>query len=177
MAYNDGMGASPYALRMEYHLNPLSLPFRRRRGRSFVSLAYGRGKHGPEPMVTGGGPAAVGNCISGEASCWGFCLVKYVLLLLLVGFAAPPANAKVVSYRPLRYTHVTGQADGHTCGAVAVSTLLTYYYGDPASEQEVLEVAFAETQASGKDPLEGLTAHLQTCRCWLTGQSLAADSC
>ncbi|WP_287371329.1 cysteine peptidase family C39 domain-containing protein [Oceanithermus sp.] len=61
-------------------------------------------------------------------------------------------------HRPLRYTHVTGQADWYTCGAAAVSTLLTYYYGDPASEQDVLDIAFAETQASGKDPLEGLTA-------------------
>jgi len=66
--------------------------------------------------------------------------------------------AEGAAYRPLRYTHVTGQADWYTCGAAAVSTLLTYYYDDPATEQDVLEVAFAETQASGKDPLEGLTA-------------------
>jgi predicted double-glycine peptidase len=61
-------------------------------------------------------------------------------------------------YRSLRYTHVTGQADWYTCGAAAVSTLLTYYYGDAVSEEEVLEVAYKATAASGKDPLEGLTA-------------------
>ena len=84
--------------------------------------------------------------------------MKYALLLLFVAFAALPAYAKVVPYRHLRYAHVTGQADWYTCGAAATSTLLTYYYGDPASEQDALEVAFAETQASGKDPLKGLTA-------------------
>jgi len=47
--------------------------------------------------------------------------------------------ARPAPYRPLRYTHVTGQADWYTCGAAAVSTLLSYYYDDPASEQEVLE--------------------------------------
>ncbi|WP_457637635.1 C39 family peptidase [Oceanithermus sp.] len=77
----------------------------------------------------------------------------FVLAYATFALAASPAP-----YRPLRYTHVTGQADWYTCGAAAVSTLLTYYYNDPATEQEVLEVAFAETQASGKDPLKGLTA-------------------
>jgi len=79
-------------------------------------------------------------------------LLLYILLpvLFLPSFAFTP-------YRSLRYTQVTGQADWYTCGAAAVSTLLTYY-DDPATEQEAQEVAFAETQASGKDPLEGLTA-------------------
>jgi len=79
----------------------------------------------------------------------------FVVLFLL---PAPLRAAKPAPYRSLRYAHVTGQADWYTCGAAAVSTLLTYYYGDPASEQDALEVAFAETQASGKDPLKGLTA-------------------
>ena len=76
-----------------------------------------------------------------------------IILWLHVIFVAEGA-----AYRPLRYTHVTGQTDWYTCGAAAVSTLLTYYYSDEVSEQEVLEVAFAATQESGKDPLEGLTA-------------------
>jgi len=62
------------------------------------------------------------------------------------------------SYRPLRYTYVVGQTDWYTCGAAAVATLLTYYYDDPATEAEILEVAIKETEASGKDPLGGLTA-------------------
>jgi len=71
---------------------------------------------------------------------------------------SPAAISKQVSYRPLRYTHVVGQTDWYTCGAAAVATLLTYYYNDPATEEEVLEVAIEETKRSGKDPLEGLTA-------------------
>ncbi len=62
------------------------------------------------------------------------------------------------SYRTLRYTHVIGQTDWYTCGAAAVATLLTYYYDDPATEGEVLKVAVRETEASRKDPREGLTA-------------------
>ena len=79
------------------------------------------------------------------------------MLIFITGYAYLLAYA-TTPYRTLRYTHVAGQANWYTCGAAAVSTLLTYYYNDPATEQEVLEVAFAETQASGKDPLEGLTA-------------------
>ena len=82
----------------------------------------------------------------------------FLLTIVLVFVAHNITFATPTPYRPLRYTNVTGQADWYTCGAAAVSTLLTYYYDDPATEQEVLEVAFAETQASGKDPLEGLTA-------------------
>jgi len=61
------------------------------------------------------------------------------------------------SYLTLRYTHVVAQTDWYTCGAAA-ATLLTYYYDDPATEGEVLKVAVRETEASGKDPREGLTA-------------------
>jgi predicted double-glycine peptidase len=67
-------------------------------------------------------------------------------------------NIRVRDYRPLRYTHVVGQTDWYTCGAAAVATLLSYYYGDPTSEQEVLRVAIEETKKTGKDPLKGLTA-------------------
>ena len=66
--------------------------------------------------------------------------------------------AERVPYRPLRYTHVVGQADWYTCGAAAVATLLTYYYGDSATEGEILKVAIEETKKTGKDPLKGLTA-------------------
>ena len=71
------------------------------------------------------------------------------LLWTFVGF---------VPHRPLRYTHVVGQTDWYTCGAAAVATLLTYYYGDSATEGEILKVAIEETKKSGKDPLKGLTA-------------------
>ncbi|AEB12647.1 C39 family peptidase [Marinithermus hydrothermalis] len=79
-------------------------------------------------------------------------LLCLALLAAGLGLAAP------TPYCALRYTHVVGQTDWYTCGAAAVATLLTYYYADPATEREVLEIAFKETQAAGKDPLKGLTA-------------------
>ncbi len=79
-------------------------------------------------------------------------LLCLALLAAGIGLAAP------TPYRALRYTHVVGQTDWYTCGAAAVATLLTYYYADPTTEREVLEIAFKETQAAGKDPLKGLTA-------------------
>lgn len=66
--------------------------------------------------------------------------------------------AEGAPYRSLRYIHVVGQTDWYTCGAAATATLLTYYYGDPTTEEEVLKVAIKETEKSGKDPLKGLTA-------------------
>ncbi len=80
------------------------------------------------------------------------------MLLLMLGAGITQATDFSVPYRPLRYTHVVGQADWYTCGAAAVATLLTYYYDDPATEGEILEVALKETEKSGKNPLKGLTA-------------------
>ncbi|WP_172956934.1 C39 family peptidase [Thermus scotoductus] len=80
------------------------------------------------------------------------------LVLLFWAFFGQVEALSSSSYRTLRYTHVVGQTDWYTCGAAAVATLLTYYYDDPATESEVLEVAVRETEASGKDPREGLTA-------------------
>ena len=71
-------------------------------------------------------------------------LLPFFLLTL-----ASESTKESISYRPLRYTHVVGQTDWYTCGAAAVAMLLTYYYGDPATEEEVLEVAIEETKKSG----------------------------
>ena len=65
-----------------------------------------------------------------------------IVYFLLLPFFIPTTFALATSptpHRPLRYTHVTGQTDWYTCGAAAVSTLLTYYYGDEVSEREVLQ--------------------------------------
>lgn len=78
--------------------------------------------------------------------------------VLVVFMLSSPAHAGGSSYRTLRYTHVVGQTDWYTCGAAAVATLLSHYYADPTTEEEVLRVASLETQASGKDPMQGLTA-------------------
>lgn len=94
----------------------------------------------------------------------GYHLLIFRPTLLIIILAASLLHPKTLAeglqkaYRPLRYTHVVGQTDWYTCGAAATATLLTYYYGDPATEGEILEVAIKETERSGKDPLKGLTA-------------------
>ncbi|WP_243403836.1 hypothetical protein [Thermus thermophilus] len=67
--------------------------------------------------------------------------MRRFLFVILLGTSS---FAQVVgaSYRSLRYTHVVGQTDWYTCGAV-VATLLTHYYGDPTTEEEVLKVAIS----------------------------------
>ncbi len=80
------------------------------------------------------------------------------LAFLIFLYIVSVVIAESAPYRSLRYTHVVGQADWYTCGAAATATLLTYYYGDPATEGEILEVAIEETKKTGKDPLKGLTA-------------------
>ncbi|WP_457630054.1 hypothetical protein [Oceanithermus sp.] len=75
-------------------------------------------------------------------------------MIILLYFAAPMI-AEGVPYCSHRYTHVVGQADWYTCGAAATATLLTYYYGDPATEGEILEIAVKETEKSGQGSLRG----------------------
>ena len=88
-------------------------------------------------------------------------IIRLILRVFLIVAGVLPFGHPTLSessYRILRYTHVIGQADWYTCGAAATATLLTYYYGEPATEGEILEVAIEETEKSGKDTLEGLTA-------------------
>ncbi|MCX7750882.1 MAG: cysteine peptidase family C39 domain-containing protein [Candidatus Bipolaricaulota bacterium] len=61
-------------------------------------------------------------------------------------------------HRDLRYERVVGQADWYTCGAAAVATLLTYYYGVTTSEAEVLQLAEGFMVAAGREPGQALTA-------------------
>jgi predicted double-glycine peptidase len=84
--------------------------------------------------------------------------MRWTTVALGVFLLTSPTLASPASYRTLRYTHVVGQTDWYTCGAAAVATLLTYYYEDPVTEGEVLEVAMREMEASRKDLREGLTA-------------------
>ena len=65
------------------------------------------------------------------------------------------------SYPDLRYTDVIEQSNEYTCGASAVATLLTYYYGISTAESAVLELVYAAMRAQGESPTEGegLTAY------------------
>ncbi len=66
-----------------------------------------------------------------------------------------------VSYLSFRYTGVVEQTDQYTCGAAAVATLLTYFYGISTSENDVLKLVYASMRARGERPTQGkgLTAY------------------
>ena len=48
------------------------------------------------------------------------------------------------SLKELRDRHVVKQGLDFSCGAAALATLLTYYYGDETSEQDILRILTAE---------------------------------
>ncbi len=62
-----------------------------------------------------------------------------------------------VPYRELRYEWVVGQTDWYTCRPAAVATLLTYY-GIPATEEDVLNLAEDFMREMGLDPKQGINA-------------------
>ncbi len=71
------------------------------------------------------------------------------------------AKAPSVSYLDLRYTDVVEQSNEYTCGAAAVATLLTYFYGIPTSERDVLNLVYESMRTRGEKPEQGrgLTAY------------------
>jgi hypothetical protein len=88
----------------------------------------------------------------------------YGLLLQLLVIGPGLAEAGAVSPRsgtmPVRHTlkelrdqYVVKQQLDYSCGAAALATLMTYYFGDETSEQEVLKLLLAR-----------LTQHEQTLR-------------
>jgi predicted double-glycine peptidase len=73
--------------------------------------------------------------------------------------ASPTLAVPITPYRTLRYQGVIGQTNYYTCGPAAVATLLTYYYGQPTAESEILELSEKAMEGSGKSPEEkGVTA-------------------
>jgi predicted double-glycine peptidase len=65
------------------------------------------------------------------------------------------------SFHELRYEGVVGQTNEYTCGAAAVATILTYFYGISTSESEILNLAEEAVQMRGGEPSQGhgLTAY------------------
>lgn len=82
----------------------------------------------------------------------GLCLV----VTYCFTFAKAPS-----SYLDLRYTDVIEQSNEYTCGAAAVATLLTYFYGIPVTEQDILSLVYEAMRARGEKPEQGrgLTAY------------------
>lgn len=81
-------------------------------------------------------------------------------LLALSGFCAWGSES-IVPYRELRYEEVVGQTNWYACGAAAVATLLTHFYGLPTSEHEILSLTEESMRARGEEPGpgHGLTAY------------------
>ncbi|OUM99846.1 MAG: hypothetical protein BAA04_03015 [Firmicutes bacterium ZCTH02-B6] len=73
---------------------------------------------------------------------------------------APHAASKgrPVSWRELRYEGVVAQSDWYTCGPAAAATLLHHYFGIPATEEEMLELALGAMADGGQNPGAGIHA-------------------
>ncbi len=69
--------------------------------------------------------------------------VAALTLSLVVGALATVAAHDITPYRTLRYTGVVSQTNQFTCGPASLATLLTYFYGQPATETEMLQLALA----------------------------------
>ena len=68
-------------------------------------------------------------------------LAPALLLGLLVGCASgPPVPLRPVSMLGLRFEATVSQAFDYTCGAASVATVLTYYWNQPTTEADVIEV-------------------------------------
>ena len=84
--------------------------------------------------------------------------LSWVLILLLHAGSESLAGAGTVgtpeesavggverhSLRDIRDRYVVKQQFDYSCGAAALATLLTYYFGDATSEQDVLKILMAE---------------------------------
>ena len=89
---------------------------------------------------------------------WRVTVALGLWLVIICCFALAKAPS---SYLDLRYTNVIEQSNEYTCGAAAVATLLTYFYGIPVTEQDVLSLVYSSMRTRGEKPEQGrgLTAY------------------
>src|SRR5688572_20355749 len=50
----------------------------------------------------------------------------------------PRVNKSLVTLRDLKTRHVVLQQYDFSCGAASIATVLTYYFGEPATEKEMI---------------------------------------
>ena len=76
--------------------------------------------------------------------------------MAVAGWAEPDAT-----FRDLRYMGTVAQTTEYSCGAAAVATLLSLYFGVESSEDVVLSLAEEQIRARGEEPAteSGLTAY------------------
>ncbi|MEZ5830318.1 MAG: C39 family peptidase [Dongiaceae bacterium] len=65
-------------------------------------------------------------------------------------------RAPVTSYVALRFKDIVKQGYDVSCGAAALATLLTYYYGVKVSEKEVIDGIMATSDDNEKKQINGL---------------------
>lgn len=75
--------------------------------------------------------------------------------IALVAAGTTLTSASPTSYHDLRYASVLEQTSEYTCGAAAVATLLTYFYGISTSESEILNLAKESMQMRGEERSQG----------------------
>jgi uncharacterized protein len=82
---------------------------------------------------------------------WGLIIVLFMGSASLagpdtLGGTQDPAERGVVrhSLKEIRDRYVVKQQFDYSCGAAALATLLTYYFGDPTSEQDVLKLLMSQ---------------------------------
>lgn len=87
------------------------------------------------------------------------CFLEFLTsIVLLVSLVSQPSFASS-SYRDLRYQGVVPQTEWYTCGPAAVATLLSQFFGIPATESEILELIFSlEIEDEHSAQLDGISA-------------------
>lgn len=60
-------------------------------------------------------------------------------LLSNSGYMIKPSPPQVHSWKALNEQHVIMQQYDYSCGAASLATLMTYYFNDPISEQELID--------------------------------------
>ena len=96
-----------------------------------------------------------------EASRWLLWLTVLACMSCLVQHLQALGADDKTTLRDLRYRGTVPQTTDYSCGAAAVACLLQEYYGIPATEQEILQLAGTQMLARGEEPglMHGLTAY------------------
>lgn len=77
-------------------------------------------------------------------------------VLLSLHPAGMEATVPVIPLTRQRFTGIAHQQQDYSCGAAALSTLLTHHYGDPVSETEILD-GLMTTEAQSRLKSQGLS--------------------
>jgi predicted double-glycine peptidase len=88
------------------------------------------------------------------------------------GFAGIDAQPYIRSVSALRFQGVVKQQKDYSCGAAALSTLLTHHYGDPVTEADILRTV-TQGDAASRIRAQGLS--MLDMKSFLESRGYAAD--